>query len=85
MTPTYSRGEIWHERGLNLLDWFRTGKKRSSSKVSGILDVKAWGVAKPAKKTYSYGMTNKPLAYVLIALITGAVGFGVAKIIGLFV
>ena len=30
-------------------------------------------------------MTNKPLAYILTALITGAVGFGVAKLIGLFV
>ena len=46
---------------------------------------KTGGVDLSPKKTYSYGMTNKPLAYILTALITGAVGFGVAKLIGLFV
>lgn len=30
-------------------------------------------------------MANKPLAYFLTALMTGAVGFGVAKLIGLFI
>jgi hypothetical protein len=53
--------------------------------IGEIRNVKAVGVAKPPKKTYSYEMTNKPLAYILTALITGAVGFGVAKLIGLFV
>jgi hypothetical protein len=46
--------------------------------------MKAGGVGREPKKTYSYGMTNKPLAYILTALITFAVGFGVAKLIGLF-
>jgi hypothetical protein len=47
--------------------------------------MKTGGLDLSPKKTYSYGMTNKPLAYILTALITGAVGFGVAKLIGLFV
>ena len=47
--------------------------------------IKTGGVDASPRKTYSYGMTNKPLAYILLALITGAAGFGVAKLIGLFV